>query len=65
MLVITRYPGEEVVIGDPAAPTCVVKVVSVEDDRQVRLEFEAVDRLRINKAEDVAWPPVQAAARPV
>lgn len=39
MLVITRREGEEVVIGDPAAPLGIVRIVSIKGDR-VKIAFE-------------------------
>jgi len=39
MLVITRREGEEIVIGDPAAPIGTIKVVSIKGDR-IRLAFD-------------------------
>ena len=39
MLVITRREGEEVVIGNPAAPLGIVRIAAIKGDR-VRIAFE-------------------------
>ena len=55
MLVITRREGEEVIIGNPAAPIGIVRVATIKGDR-VRLAFEfprAVDVHRREVAEQI------------
>lgn len=50
MLVITRRQGEEVIIGDPAAPLGVVRIASIKGDR-VRLAFEFPREIRVDRRE--------------
>lgn len=50
MLVITRREGEEVVIGDPAAPLGVVRIASIKGDR-VRLAFEFPREIDVHRRE--------------
>lgn len=45
MLVMTRREGEEVVIGDPAAPLGIVRIATIKGDR-VRIAFEFPGRSR-------------------
>jgi carbon storage regulator len=50
MLVITRREGEEVVIGDPAAPLGVVRIATIKGDR-VRLAFEFPREVDVHRRE--------------
>jgi len=50
MLVITRREGEEVVIGDPANPIGVVRVVGMKGDR-VRLAFDFPRDIDVHRRE--------------
>ena len=50
MLALTRRVGEEVVIGDPARPTGVIRVVEVQGDK-VRLAFDFPKDIAINRRE--------------
>lgn len=50
MLVITRREGEEVVIGDPASPIGVVRVVSIKGDR-VRVAFDFPRTVEVHRRE--------------
>ncbi|MBT8484685.1 MAG: carbon storage regulator [Phycisphaerales bacterium] len=50
MLVITRREGEEVVIGDPANPSGVVRVASIKGDR-VRLAFDFPREVDVHRRE--------------
>lgn len=50
MLVITRREGEEVVIGDPAAPIGVVRIASIKGDR-VRVTFEFPKKIPVHRRE--------------
>ena len=50
MLVITRREGEEVVIGDPAAPLGIVRIASIKGDR-VRLAFEFPREILVQRRE--------------
>ncbi len=50
MLVITRREGEEVVIGDPANPTGVVRIASIKGDR-VRLAFAFPREVEVHRRE--------------
>ncbi|MEI6023891.1 MAG: carbon storage regulator [Phycisphaerales bacterium] len=50
MLVITRREGEEVVIGDPAAPLGIVRIVSIKGDR-VRIAFEFPREVKLFRRE--------------
>lgn len=70
MLVITRREGEEVVIGNPAAPLGIIRVAQIRGDR-VRLAFEfprEVDVHRREVAEQIVskeqQPPVAGTIRP-
>ena len=58
MLVITRREGEEVVIGDPAAPLGVVRIATIKGDR-VRLAFEFPREVDVHRRE-VAEQIIQA-----
>lgn len=65
MLVITRREGEEVVIGDPANPLGVVRVVGMKGDR-VRLAFDfprEVDVHRREIADQIASEAPQVVAK--
>jgi len=53
MLVIARQAGQEVVIGDPKDPLCIVKVISLTG-KVARLGFTATERLRVNRSEIAA-----------
>lgn len=50
MLALTRRIGEEVVIGDPANPLGVVRVVEIHGDK-VRLAFDFPRDMQINRKE--------------
>jgi len=50
MLVITRREGEEVVIGDPANPTGIVRIASIKGDR-VRLAFAFPREVDVHRRE--------------
>ncbi len=50
MLVITRREGEEVVIGDPANPSGMVRVASIKGDR-VRLAFDFPREVDVHRRE--------------
>jgi carbon storage regulator CsrA len=50
MLVITRREGEEVVIGDPASPLGVVRIVTIKGDR-VRVAFEFPRTVEVHRRE--------------
>jgi len=50
MLVITRREGEEVVIGDPADPSGIVRVASIKGDR-VRLAFDFPRQVDVHRRE--------------
>lgn len=50
MLVITRREGEEVVIGDPASPIGVVRIVSLKGDR-VRVAFDFPRTVEVHRRE--------------
>jgi len=50
MLALTRRIGEEIVIGDPANPLGIIKVVAVHGDK-VRLSFDFLRDVQINRKE--------------
>jgi len=50
MLVMTRREGEEVVIGDPAAPLGIVRIATIKGDR-VRIAFEFPREVPVNRRE--------------
>lgn len=50
MLVITRREGEEVVIGNPAAPLGVVRIAAIKGDR-VRIAFEFPREVPVHRRE--------------
>ena len=50
MLVMTRREGEEVVIGDPAAPLGIVRIATSKGDR-VRIAFEFPREVPVNRRE--------------
>ena len=50
MLALTRRVGEEVVIGDPAHPLGVIRVVEIHGDK-VRLGFDFPRHTLINRRE--------------
>ena len=50
MLVISRREGEEVVIGDPANPTGIVRVISINGDK-IRLGFEFPREVDVHRGE--------------
>lgn len=50
MLALTRRVGEEIVLGEPAAPLGVIRVVEVQGDK-VRLSFDFAKALPINRRE--------------
>ena len=50
MLALTRRIGEEIVIGDPANPLGVIRVVAVHGDK-VRLSFDFPRDVKINRRE--------------
>lgn len=50
MLALTRRPGEEIVIGDPANPLGVIRIVEIHGDK-VRLSFDFPREVKINRRE--------------
>ena len=50
MLVITRKEGEEVGIGDPAAPLGIVRIATIKGDR-VRVAFEFPRKIEVHRRE--------------
>ena len=50
MLALTRKVGEEVVIGDPAKPLGVIRVVDIRGDK-VRLSFDFPRETQVNRRE--------------
>jgi carbon storage regulator len=50
MLVITRKEGEEVIIGDPAAPIGIVRIATIKGDR-VRIAFEFPREIAVHRRE--------------
>ncbi|MDZ4755217.1 MAG: carbon storage regulator [Phycisphaerae bacterium] len=50
MLVITRKEGEEVIIGDPAAPIGIVRIATIKGDR-VRIAFEFPREVPVHRRE--------------
>mgnify|MGYP001142001812 CR=1 FL=1 len=50
MLALTRRPGEEIVIGDPANPMGVIRIVDIHGDK-VRLSFDFPLDVKINRRE--------------
>jgi carbon storage regulator CsrA len=50
MLALTRRVGEEVVIGDPAKPLGVIRVVDIHGDK-VKLSFDFPRETPINRRE--------------
>ena len=50
MLVMTRREGEEVVIGDPAAPLGIVRIAAIKGDR-VRIAFEFPREVDVHRRE--------------
>lgn len=50
MLALTRRIGEEVVIGDPAKPLGVIRVVDIHGDK-VKLSFDFPRETPINRRE--------------
>jgi len=50
MLALTRRVGEEVVIGDPARPLGVIRVVDIQGEK-VRLAFDFPREMPINRRE--------------
>ncbi|MBI1337690.1 MAG: carbon storage regulator [Phycisphaera sp.] len=50
MLALTRRIGEEIVIGDPAKPLGVIRVVEIHGDK-VRLSFDFPKDTQINRKE--------------
>ncbi|MBL4700580.1 MAG: carbon storage regulator [Phycisphaeraceae bacterium] len=50
MLALTRRAGEEVVIGDPANPLGIIRVVELHGDK-VRLSFDFPREIQINRKE--------------
>jgi len=50
MLVITRREGEEVIIGNPAAPLGIVRIAAIKGDR-VRLAFEFPREIDVHRRE--------------
>ena len=51
MLVLTRHPGEQIVIDHPDLPSPIRLVVLSLDTRKVRLGFEAAEEVRILRKE--------------
>ncbi len=50
MLALTRRIGEEIVIGDPAKPLGVIRVVEIHGDK-VRLSFDFPRDMQVNRRE--------------
>lgn len=50
MLVITRREGEEIVIGNPAAPLGVVRIAQIKGDR-VRIALEFPREVEVHRRE--------------
>lgn len=50
MLALTRRVGEEIVIGDPAKPLGVIRVVEIHGDK-VKLSFDFPRDTQINRRE--------------
>ena len=50
MLALTRRVGEEIVIGDPAKPLGVIRVVNIRGDK-VRLSFDFPKETQVNRRE--------------
>ncbi len=50
MLALTRRVGEEVVIGDPAKPLGIIRVVDIHGDK-VKLSFDFPRETPINRRE--------------
>lgn len=50
MLALTRRIGEEIVLGDPAKPLGVIRVVEIHGDK-VRLSFDFPREMQINRKE--------------
>lgn len=50
MLALTRRVGEEIVIGDPAKPLGVIRVVDIHGDK-VKLSFDFPRETPINRRE--------------
>ncbi|MCC5830304.1 MAG: carbon storage regulator [Phycisphaeraceae bacterium] len=50
MLALTRRIGEEIVIGDPASPLGVIRVVDIHGDK-VRLSFDFPRDMPVNRRE--------------
>ena len=50
MLALTRRAGEEIVIGDPANPLGVIRVVELHGDK-VRLSFDFPREVQVNRRE--------------
>ena len=71
MLVITRREGEEVVIGNPAAPLGIVRIAAIKGDR-VRVAFEFPREIDVHRREvaeqiianEAAGPAVLGSIRP-
>ncbi len=71
MLVITRREGEEVIIGNPAAPIGIVRVATIKGDR-VRLAFEFPREVDVHRREvaeqilaaEAAQPQIVGTIRP-
>ena len=63
MLALTRRIGEEVVIGDPANPQGVIRVVEIHGDK-VRLSFDFPRETAINRRELAELKAKQAREKP-
>jgi len=68
MLVITRREGEEVVVGDPANPYGIIRIVEIKGDR-VRMAFDFPREIEIHRkevAEQIlsAKPTIAGSIRP-
>lgn len=50
MLALTRRIGEEIVLGDPANPLGVIRVVDIHGDK-VRLSFDFPRDMQVNRRE--------------
>ena len=63
MLALTRRVGEEVVIGDPAQPVGVIRVVEIHGDK-VRLAFDFPRDMQINRRELAEQKAKAAGSKP-
>jgi carbon storage regulator len=50
VLVITRHVGEEVIIGNPAAPLGTIRIAAIKGDR-VRIAFDFPREMPVHRSE--------------